>query len=126
MIGYLDEVIRPLVLILPKRSVYVKTFKGKGRDKKNNSKLMFLHIDDDKLLQKYKNIWTKIEDLRNIELDALSVYDNRYIKTKIRACDQKVYTNFFGLGVPEDEVECKSFTVISIDSFFVYDNKYYL
>ena len=27
LIGYLDEVIRPLVLILPKTSAYVKTFK---------------------------------------------------------------------------------------------------
>ena len=26
----------------------------------------------------------------------------------------------------EDEVECKSFTVISIDWLLVYDNKYYL
>ena len=31
--GYLDEVIRPLVLILPKTSGYVKTFKYQSRDK---------------------------------------------------------------------------------------------
>ena len=30
------------------------------------------------------------------------------------------------LDVPEDEVECKFFTVISMDSFLVYDDKYYL
>ena len=30
MIGCLDEVIRPLVLILSKMSGYVKTFKDKG------------------------------------------------------------------------------------------------
>ena len=29
LIGYLDEVIRPLVLLLPKMSRYVKTFKVK-------------------------------------------------------------------------------------------------
>ena len=28
-------------------------------------------IDDDKLLEKYKTIWTKIEDLESIELNAL-------------------------------------------------------
>ena len=28
--------------------------------------------------------------------------------------------------MPEDGVECKSFTVISIDSLLVYDSKYYL
>ena len=32
LIGYLDEVIRPLVLILPKMSGYIKTFKDKGGD----------------------------------------------------------------------------------------------
>ena len=40
LIGYLDEVIRPLVLILPKTSAYVKTFKDKGGDKNKTNKLM--------------------------------------------------------------------------------------
>ena len=37
-------------------------------------------IDDEKLLQKYKVIWIKIGDLKNIKLNALPVYDNRHIK----------------------------------------------
>ena len=61
MIGYLNKVIRALVLIMPKMSGYVKTFKIKNRDKDNN-KLMSFRIDDEKLLEKYKAIWTKIED----------------------------------------------------------------
>ena len=65
---------------------------------------MSLHLDDNKLLEKYKVIWTLIEDLKNLELNALPVYDDRYIKTKIRAYDDKVYTNFKGLDVPEDGV----------------------
>ena len=56
MIGYLDEVIRPLALILPKTSGYVKRFKVKDGDKDKNNKLMPFRIND-KLLQKYKNIW---------------------------------------------------------------------
>ena len=40
-------------------------------------------IDDEKLLEKYKAFWTKIEDLKNIKLNALRVSDDRYIKTKI-------------------------------------------
>ena len=43
---------------------------------------MSIHINNNKLLEKYKTIWTKIEDLKNIELDALPVYDDRYIKVK--------------------------------------------
>ena len=44
-IGYLDQIIKPLVLILPKMSGYVKIFNDKGRDKDNNNKLMSLRID---------------------------------------------------------------------------------
>ena len=44
----------------------------------------------------------------------------RYIKTKIRTYDNKVYIKLFGLNVPEDDIECEFFTAISIDSLFVY------
>ena len=37
-----------------------------------------------------------------------------------------VYTKFRGLNVKEDDIECKSFTVISIDSLLVYESKCYL
>ena len=77
---------------------------------------MFFRIDDEKLLEKYKAIWTKIEDLENIKLNALRVYHDRYVKTKIRTYGGKVYTNFRGLNVPEDDIEYESFTVIYIDS----------
>ena len=60
MIEYLDEAIRPLVFIMPKTSGYVETFKVE--DKIN--KLMSFWIDDEKLLKKYKAIWTKIENLK--------------------------------------------------------------
>ena len=48
LIGYLDKAIRPLVLIMPKMSGYVKTFKVKEVD----NKLMSFRIDDEKLLEK--------------------------------------------------------------------------
>ena len=39
-------------------------------------------------------IWTKIEDLENVELNALPVSDDRYTKTEMRTYRDKVYTNF--------------------------------
>ena len=65
MIGYLDKVIRPLDLILPKMSGYVKTFKDKSEDTNKNNKLISLCIVDGKLLEKYKTICTKTEELKN-------------------------------------------------------------
>ena len=59
MIGIkFNKAIRPLVLIMPKMSGYFKTFKV--QDKIN--KLMSFRIDDEKILEKDKAIWTKIED----------------------------------------------------------------
>ena len=34
-----------------------------------------------------KSIWTKIEDLKNIKVNFLPVYDDRYIKTEITTFD---------------------------------------
>ena len=37
---------------------------------------MSFRIADEKLLENYKAIWTKSEDLQNIDLNALPVYEN--------------------------------------------------
>ena len=116
---YLNKIMRPIVLTTLKVSGCVKTFNVKDGNKDKNNKLVSFLIDDGKLLEKYKAICTKIEDLKNIELNLLPVYDDRYIKTKIRTYADKVYTNFHGLNVSEDDIECESFTVTSIDSLLV-------
>ena len=69
----------------------------------------------------YKNIklFGLIEDAKNIELKALPVYDDRYIKNKTGTYDEKVSTNFRGLNVPEGDIECKSVSVSYIDSLLV-------
>ena len=85
----------------------------------------FFGRNDEKLLENYKTIWTKIEDLKNIELNALPIYDDRYIKTKLRTYSNKVYINFCDLNVPENGIELKS-SVISIDFLLASKNKYCL
>ena len=62
LIGYLDKdhSIRQLVLKIPKMSGYLETFKVK----EGNNKSMSFRTDDEKLLEKYKAIWSKIEDLK--------------------------------------------------------------
>ena len=76
-------------------SGYVRKF----NDRSKNKKLMCFCMVDDKLLEKYKTIWSKIEDLQNIELNALPICDDIYIKSKMRTYDDKVYTNFHYLNL---------------------------
>ena len=50
-------------------------------------------IYDVKLLEKQNAIWRKIQDLKNIELNARRVYSDRYIKTNIVTYGEKFDTN---------------------------------
>ena len=50
---------------------YVKAFNVKDK----SIKLMSIPIDDEKLLEKYKTIWTKIGDVKNFVLKGLPVHD---------------------------------------------------
>ena len=109
-----------------KISGYVKTFTIKEGGKDKNKKLMLFRIDVEKLLEKYKTIWSKIENLKIVILNALQVYNDRYIKTKIKTYGDKVYNNFRVSNAPKDDIECKFFKVISIDSLLVYENNFYL
>ena len=59
-------------------------------------------------------------------MNVLPVYDDRYIKNKIRTFGGKVYNGFLSLNVSEDNIECWYFIAISVGSLLVYENKYYL
>ena len=95
-------------------------------NKDKNNKLMSFCIDDDNLFKKFKTIWTNIEHLKITELNTLRVYEDRYMKIKIRIYSDKVYANFCSLDLPGDGVECGSFTIISIDFLLAYESIYYL
>ena len=68
-------------MIIFKTSRYVKTFKVKDGDKDESNKLLSFRIDHKKLLEKYKIIWTKTEDL-NVELNTFPAYNVDITKTK--------------------------------------------
>ena len=72
---------RPLVLIMPKMSGYVKTSKVEEGDQDKNNKFLSFDIDDEELLEKYTAICTKIENFKKIKLNALPVYYDMYIYT---------------------------------------------
>ena len=79
-----------------------------------NNKLRLSQINNENLFEKYKVIWTKIKHLNNIVMNAFSVYDDSYIKTRIKAYGDNVCTVFCGLNIPE------SFTATSMGSLLMY------
>ena len=84
---------------------------------------MSLSVDDGKLLEKYKAVCTKIEDLKSIYLNALPVYHDRSMQTKIRTYNDKVFTNLRGFHELEFDIKCYSFIATCIESL---KTRYYL
>ena len=59
------------------------------------------------------------------ELNSEPVYNDKYIKTKIKIYNDKVYTNFQHNKMPKDNEYCACLSVILLDSIFVNSNKEY-
>ena len=77
-IGYKDDnIIRPSCIILPKMSGYIKYFNNGG---KNMSSM----IKNNSVLIKYHEIWNRIKKTSNTKLHSMSVYDEKYIKIKVK------------------------------------------
>ena len=119
-IGYNDnDVIRPLCIKLPQMIGYVRKFEG-------NTTMSF-KISDKQLLKKYNQIWKRVEKLLKIEFDSKPVYgdDDKYIKTKIKIYVASVNTNFQDKKMPKEKVQCKSLSIIMLDSVVKAKKKYY-
>ena len=63
-------------------------------------------------------MWEKVSNLLNIKLDSEPVYgdNDKYIKTKIKAYEDRVNTNFQGKKMPKENESYKCLSLIMLDS----------
>ena len=66
-------------------SGYIKYFKN-----------MSFMVKNDDVLDKYKEIWDKIKETLNIKFHSIPVYDEKYIKAKVREFNGVIKTNVLG------------------------------
>ena len=86
LIGYQEgEIVKPLCIILPQMSGYIKYFENGGKN------MSFL-IKDDEVWEKYEQIWDVIKNKLKIKFHSLPVYDKKYLKTKVREYDRMIKT----------------------------------
>ena len=88
-IGYLhdDDVTKPLCIILPHMSGYIKYFD-------NGEKNISLKIEDESVYLKYTEIWNKIKNSQNTSFHSQLIYDDKYIKTKVKTFSSMINTLF--------------------------------
>ena len=82
-------------------------------------------IKDDKVLEKYEQIWDVIKNKLKIKFHSLPVYDKKYLKTKVREYDGVIKTNFLGNGIPKENMHYTCITCITIDSVMKMEKKYF-
>ena len=80
-------------------------------------------IKDEEVLDKYKKIWDVIKNKLGTKFHSELVYDETYIKAKVREFDGKIKTNFLGNDVPKENIHYTCIACITIDSVMRIDKK---
>ena len=116
-IGYPeDEIVKPLCIILPQMSGYIKYFENGGKN-------MSFFIKDDEVWDKYDKIWDVIKNKLNIKFHSEPVYEYKYLKAKVREFDGVIKTNFLGNDMPKENMYYTCIACITIDSVLTTDKK---
>ena len=77
----------------------------------NGGKNMYFVIKDDDVLDKYNEIWYRIKGKLNIKFHSMPVYDEKYIKAKVREFNGVIKTNFLSDEIPKESM---SYTCIAL------------
>ena len=109
-IGYQEgEIVKPLCIILPQMSGYIKYFENGGKN------MSFL-IKDDEVWEKYEQIWDVIKNKLGIKFHSKPIYEQKYLKAKVREFDGVIKTNFLGNDMPKENIHYTCIACITIDS----------
>ena len=75
-------------------------------------------IKDDNVLDEYNEIWNIIKNKIGIKFHSEPIYDQKYIKSKIREFDGVIKTNFLGNGESKENMHYTCIACVTIDFNF--------
>ena len=97
-------------------SRYIKYFE-------NGSKNMSFKIEGEGFYLKYTEIWNKIKSILNVKLHGQLIYDEKYIKTKVKTFNSMINTLFLGDEIPKEKIHYVCIPEVCIDSMLKIDKK---
>ena len=80
-------------------------------------------IKNDEVWQKYEDVWNMIKNKLNIKFHSKPIYENEYLKAKVREFDGDIKTNFLVTGLPKENT-CYT-NIACIDSVLRINKKNY-
>ena len=118
--GYLNnDVIQPLCVILPQMNGYIKYFDNGGKN-------MTFVTDNEKVYDKYNEIWEVIRKLLKVKFIVNPVRDDKYLVAKLKIFNRINRTTFFNNNnnnIPIERNHYICISAIDIDSVLKIDNK---
>ena len=118
--GYLNnDVIQPLCVILPQMNGYIKYFDNGGKN-------MTFVTDNEKVYDKYNEIWEVIRKLLKVKFTVNPVRDDKYLGAKLKIFNRINRTTFFNKNnnnIPIERFHYICISAIDIDSVLKIDNK---
>ena len=70
------------------------------------------------MLEKYNKIWEKVSNTIKKGFDSELVYNEEYLRNKIKSYEGKISTHFHGNKIPKEVSQCICFSAILIDNIF--------
>ena len=118
--GYLNnDSIQPLCIILPQMDGYIKYFDDGGKN-------MSFVTDDEKIYEKYNEIWEEIRNLLKIDFTVNPVRDDIYLVAKLKIFNKINRTIFNNNNyIPMERNHYICIPVIDIDSVLKIDKRAY-
>ena len=117
--GYLNnDVIKPLCVILPQMNGYIKYFDDGGKN-------MSFVTDDEKVYEKYDEIWNVVKNLLKLKFAASHIRNDKYILAKLKIFKKKNLAIFSNNIVPIEKNHYICIPAIDIDSVLKIDKKAY-
>ena len=80
-------------------------------------------IKDDEVWEKYDKIWDVIKNKLSIKFHSDPIYEQKYLKAKIREFYGVIKTNFLDNDMPKENMHYTCIACITIDSFMKIDKK---
>ena len=91
----------------------------------DETKYVYFLIKNDELLEKHNEILETVKNNLKKELDSESVYNEKYLKAKIKSYNGQININFHDNIIPKEDSQFICLPVILINSVYRTGKNYY-
>ena len=91
----------------------------------NGGKNMSFLIKNNEVWEKYEEVWNVIKNKLGTKFHSEPIYENKFLKVKVREFDIDIKTNFLSNGLPKENTYYTCIACITIDSILKMNKKNY-